>query len=245
MIDRGADSSGSVEVVSRALRKVSEETRIMTMTALDENPDRDSTLLLSYALSTSDEMFIRCVSLTTGFCSDFIRAKINANHNGSIDARRYKNILAGFHDTHKQLGHDRKSLELTDYDPKRDELIANVFKAKHLADEANLAGKVPLSFEYNQHLGILIDNMDDVEAAIPAIVGVIAARRHHAIANKASYKMLSLDAHDLMKIIELDRDYPHSAKRLYDIVVGHGAFDPERMRLALANASPTLAQGVL
>jgi hypothetical protein len=242
LVERGAES-GNVPAIADALGAVNEETRIIAMTALHDHPDKDSTLMLSYALVTKDEQFIRSVSLALEYCSDYVRT-LAAREN--VDSRDYKKILGGLHHSHKGLSQmSSTKMPLSEYDRERDELIATAFTVEHIAQWTNMARKVHLKFEYYKHQSILADNMDKIGAAVPAIVELVAARRNYAIAHKQSTETLSLDAHDLMSVAAIVSDYPHADKQMHDIVVGHGVFDPDRIRLALENDSPALVEGVL
>lgn len=243
LVERGAES-GNVPAVAEALTAVNEETRILVMTALHDHTDTNATLILSYALTTKDEQFIRSVSLSLGYCSDYVRTVVDTEN--VVDPKHYKSILGGLHHSHKSLENaSSPGMPLADYDHERDELIATAFKVGHIAAWTNMARKVNLKFEYYKHQSLLADNMEEIEAATPAIGKLVAARRHYAHMNKESTDALSLDAHDLMSIAAIVSDYPHAENRIYDIVVGHGTFDPERIRLALESDSPALVQGVL
>lgn len=242
LVERGAES-GNVPAIADALGAVNEETRIIAMTALHDHPDKDSTLMLSYALVTKDEQFIRSVSLTLGYCSDYVRTVATREN---ADARDYKTILGGLHHVHRGLMNTSSTrMPLPDYDRERDELVATAFKVEHISHSTSMSRKVLLKFEYYKHQNILADNMDEIEPAIPTIMELVAARRKYAIAHKQPTDDLSLDAHDLMSIAAIVSDYPHADKQMYDIVIGHGVFDPDRIRLALENKAPALVEGVL
>jgi hypothetical protein len=242
LAERGAES-GNIPAIADALAAVNEETRILVMTALHDHTDTNSTLMLSYALTTKDEQFIRSVSLSLGYCSNYVRTVASREN---VDPKQYKSILGGLHHSHNGIVQmSSKGMPLAEYDHARDEMIATAFKVEHIAQWTSMSRKVQLKFEYYKHLSLLADNMEEVEAATPAIVELVAARRHHAIAHKESTDALALDAHDLMSIAAIVSDYPHAENRIYDIVIDHGSFDPDRIRLALESGSPVLVQGVL
>lgn len=227
LVERGAES-GNVPAIATALSAVNEETRIIAMTALHEHTDYDATLMLSYALVTKDEHFIRSVSLSLGFCSSFIRA---ITFRDGLDPRNYKATLSDFQHVHNRITKTTGGrLPLPEYDNERDEMLATAFRVEYLGDWANMSKKVPLKFEYYKNLSLLEDHMNEIEPAIPAIVETMTARRDHATANNIAPNTLSMDANDLISIAALVRGYPHADKKLYDIVVSHGVYDADRVR---------------
>lgn len=242
--ERGAaNGNNNVTAIAASLKSVNEETRIMALTALQDHEDMHSTLMLSYALGTKDEQFIRTVSLSLNYCSAYIGAVASREN---VDGKGYGSILGGMHHTHKGLLKDTSSdMPLADYDRERDELVATAYKVEHLSRFTNMSLKVPLAFEHYKQMSMLADNMEMIEDAVPAISDLMAALRHYAQTHDKGKQKFSLDAHDMMAIAEIVRDYPRANNHIYDIVVDHGSFDPDRIKLALESESYALVQGVL
>lgn len=243
--DFGIDSSDITEMAS-GIRRVNEETRILVTAALHECPDTVALLALSHALATKDEQYIRSITLSLEYCSGYARAIADRDSRGATDpARSYRNVFDSFHSLHKSMNRSSAPFEVSSYNPERDKYIADTFKAEHLTDHMNTARKVPLKFELYKHISMLFDNMDAVEKASYACVEVKTALRHYALKNKKSTDAISLDAHDVLAIAAIASDYPHANDKLYDAIIDHGSFDPDRIKLALENDASALIQGVL
>ena len=244
MYARGA-ASGNVTEISSGLLSINEESRIIVMTALEDSPDPQSTITLCFALRSKDEQFIRSASLGVDFCADYLAASLRrTGHAGNLRGPNALGVLQALYRSHKALTREDQ-FEVSSYDHERDDTITKAFKAQVIADGLRMKHKVPFHFEYYKQIATLVDNIDDVEAAVPAIVEVNAACRRWASANKKSFESVCFDANDVMAITGIVSDYPHANERIYDIVVDRGYFDPEMVRLSLENASPSLIRGAL
>ena len=244
MYERGA-ASGKVTEIAEGLARINEESRIMVMTALEENPDPQSTVVLCFALRSNDEQFIRSASLGVDFCADYVSALIRRTpHEGNIKGPDALSGLQSLHRAHKGLVRQGE-FEVSNFDHERDTTIATTFKAQVVADAVHMKNKMPFHFEYYKQMSMLVDNMDAVENALPAIIDVKAAGRHWAAKNGKPNDWVCLDANEVIAITEIVSDYPHANERLYDIIVDRGHFDQEMVRLSLENAAPSLIKGAL
>jgi hypothetical protein len=245
MDERGA-GSGDLKGITAGLRRVNEETRIIVMTALEENTDLRATYSLCFALQTNDEQFIRSASISAEFIADYLAAVLRRERDGSLSpANNALALLRDMHRSHRQmvLGGE---FEVSDYDSERDQSIAAAFKAQCLAEHLDLEKKLPAKFEYYRHFNTLVDNMEFIEDAVHGIVDVTTACRHWAAQNGKRSGSVSFDTNDALAIAEIVRDYPNADDLLYDIIVERGKFDPETVRLSLSeDTAPSLARGVL
>lgn len=244
MNERGAGSD-NLNDITKGLLKVNEETRIIVMTALDDYPDYRSTYILCYALQQGDEQFIRTVSLSAGFCSDYIGSILHRRTDENR-AKEALSVLNSLHNIHKKMLIEAGEFEVSNYDSERDNSIANVFKAQCVANVLNLKTKVPIQYEYYKNIDKMIENMDLLEDTLYGIVDVAVAVKHWEKNGATPRKTVAFDANDAVAIAEVVRDYPHADDRLYNIIASRGAFDPELVRLSLSeDASPTLVTGML
>lgn len=119
------------------------------------------------------------------------------------------------------------------------------FKAEVLSDNFDFRHVYPLGFERYAAMQKVVDNIDLVEAAIPAMTKVKAGMRHWRQEHGKSTDAPYLYVEDMMEIAQVVKDRPDSAGKFYQYARDRGGFDADTFTAMINTASPSLYEGVL
>lgn len=247
---RGA-SIEQESVIANSLYALKEESRIMVMTALEENPEVIDTSILCHALYSEDEMYIRTVSLNLDFCSDLVVAFMKQDQRqNKVSARILKNAADRMYAKYQRTfttpqNSSTGKAEVVEYDSERDDLVSRSFKVEVISGIVHMENKSVTKLDYYTQCGMIANNLDLVDPAIFAIVEAHYGISQHNNAKGKKWDVPSLSAHEVLAISQIVSDLPDVNARIYDIMLERGEFNDGVVRRMLSEGATSLSHGLL
>jgi hypothetical protein len=119
------------------------------------------------------------------------------------------------------------------------------FKADIVDEAFDFRHAYPMNFERHAALRVLVENIDLIEAALPAMAQVKAGMRHWRQEKRLSTDATYLLVPDMLEIARVVQEHPDSAERFYQYARLRGEFDVQGFITMLDTKSPALFEGAL
>jgi hypothetical protein len=119
------------------------------------------------------------------------------------------------------------------------------FKADIVDEAFDFRHAYPVGFERHAAIRVLVENLDLIEAALPAMAQVKAGMRHWCQENKQSTDAAYLLVPDMLEIARVVQERPESAEYFYQYARLRGEFEAQGFITMLDTQSPALYEGAL